>query len=76
MMHVLLESESFRQQVTEFVKPISKLVYNEIYLYVWFICIYSIFLMMITLANMFVLLKLWSRTAAAAAVATTGDNVV
>ena len=53
-----------KKELSEFLKPVAHLVYNEIYLYVWFICIYSIFLMTVTLANLFVLLKLWRRTAA------------
>ena len=53
-----------KKELCELLKPVAHLVYNEIYLYVWFICIYSIFLMTVTLANLFVLLKLWRRTAA------------
>ena len=63
MFHFLGDrSEEWKKQVFEFLKPLAQMVYNELYLYIWFICIYSIFLMIITLGNMFVLLKMWSRS--------------
>ena len=58
-----------QHQIAEFLKPVAQLVYNEVYLYIWFICIYSIFLMIITLANMYMLLKLWSHATATTMVA-------
>ena len=57
----LLQNDDVKKEIKEGMKTIVHMVYNEIYLYVWFISIYSIFLMSITLANTFVLLKLWSR---------------
>lgn len=56
------QNESIKREIFDFVRPIVKIVYNEIYLYVWFICIYSIFLILITLANMFLLLKILHKT--------------
>lgn len=62
MMHRLLQdNNSLKRELAEFMKPVVHLIYNEIYLYIWFICIYSIFLMIVTLANLFVLLRLWQR---------------
>ena len=61
MFHFLHQNEEWKKQVFECLKPVAQMVYNELYLYIWFICIYSIFLMIITLGNMFVLLKMWSR---------------
>jgi len=55
----MLQSDSIRQEISNFVRPIVKIVYNEIYIYVWFICIYSVLLLIITLANLFVLMKLF-----------------
>ena len=55
--------ESLKKELGEFLKPVVHLVYNEIYLYLWLICVYSVFLMIVTLANLFVVLKLWQRTA-------------
>ena len=56
------QNESIKREIFDFVRPIVKIVYNEIYLYVWFICIYSIFLILITLANMFLLFKILHKT--------------
>ena len=33
-------------------------VYNEVYLYLWFICIYNIFLLIVVVANMYLLMRL------------------
>jgi hypothetical protein len=54
----MLKSDGLRKEVSNFVRPIAKVVYNEIYIYVWFICIYSVLLLVITLANLFVLMKI------------------
>ena len=59
-MHMLSQNEEFKQEVAEFLKPVTIMVYNEIYIYVWFICLYSVLLMFISLGNMFILLKLGS----------------
>jgi len=54
----MLQTDSIRQEISNFVRPIVKIVYNEIYIYVWFICIYCVLLLVITLANLFVLMKI------------------
>jgi hypothetical protein len=33
-------------------------VYNEIYLYLWFICIYNIFLLVVVVVNLYLLIRL------------------
>jgi hypothetical protein len=53
-----LKKDHIRQEISNFVRPIVNIVYNEIYIYVWFICIYSVLLLVITLANLFVLMKI------------------
>jgi hypothetical protein len=40
-------------------KSIVTLVYNDVYLYLWIICFYSIFLLLLTLANF--LMLIWIR---------------
>jgi hypothetical protein len=52
------KNEDIRKDVKEMVKPIVQIVYNELYLYIWFICFYNVFLIFIILANLFLLLKL------------------
>lgn len=39
-------------------EPISSIVYNEFYFYVWFICLYHVFLLIIVFANLVLLLRL------------------
>lgn len=56
--------EFFRKQdiqscIKETVRPVGNIIYNEIYPYIWFICIYNVFLIFITLANFVVIL--WIR---------------
>ena len=52
-----------KEDIERFIKDaldtIVRLIYNDIYLYLWIICFYSIFLLLLTLAN-FVLL-IWIR---------------
>jgi len=52
------QNEDIRRDVKEIIKPIATIIYNESYLYIWFICIYNVFLLFIILANLFLLVKL------------------
>jgi len=57
------QNEEIKREIFNFVRPVVNIVYNEIYIYVWFICIYIVLLLVITLANLFLLLKLVLREA-------------
>lgn len=52
------QSEDIRNDIKQIIKPIANSMYNEMYLYVWFICIYNVFLLFIILVNLFLLIKL------------------
>ena len=52
------QNEDIRRHVKEVIKPIATIIYNETYLYIWFICIYNVFLLFVILANLFLLVKL------------------
>ena len=52
------QNEDTRKDVKEMIKPVVQIIYNELYLYIWFICFYNVFLIFIILANLFLLLKL------------------
>lgn len=54
----LFENRDIQTQIKHAISPIAKLLYNEIYLYIWFICLYNVFLFFIVLANLFILLRL------------------
>jgi hypothetical protein len=53
-----LKNENTKQQIQEIINPIVNIIYNEFYVYVWFICIYNVFLIFIILVNLFLLLNL------------------
>ena len=50
------QNEDIRKDVKDIIKPIVNIVYNEIYVYLWLICLYNVFLIFIILANLFLLL--------------------
>jgi hypothetical protein len=52
------QNEEIRNNVREIIKPIVTIIYNETYLYIWLLCIYSIFLLLIGLANVYILFKI------------------
>jgi len=53
-----LKNEDIRKDVKEILKPFVNLIYNELYLYIWFICFYNVFLIFIILVNLFLLLRI------------------
>lgn len=53
-----LQNENTKQHIQEFINHIINIIYNEFYVYIWFICIYNVFLIFIILVNLFLLLNL------------------
>jgi len=51
--------EDIKKLSKEIIKPVVNIIYDEIYPYIWFICIYNVFLIFITLANLFLLVRLF-----------------
>ncbi len=47
-----------RREFMELLQPIRESIYNEIYIYLWIICFYSIMLFILILANLFLLLHI------------------
>ncbi len=47
-----------RREFMELLQPIKESIYNEIYIYLWVICFYSIMLFILILANLFMLLHI------------------
>lgn len=58
----ILQNEDIKRDIQELLRPLMTIFYNEIYLYVWFICIIIVFLTFIILANLFLLLRIVSKT--------------
>lgn len=56
------QKEDIKRCVKEFVKPVVNIIYNEIYPYLWLICLYNVFLIFITLANLILLSRLYQKS--------------
>jgi len=54
------QKEEIKRCVKEIIRPIVLIIYNEIYPYIWFICMYNVFLIFLTLANL--ILLFWIRS--------------
>jgi len=53
-----IKTDNAKKNIKEsIVVPISTIVYNEMYIYVWLICFYHVFLIFIILANLFLVLR-------------------
>lgn len=53
-----LKNEDIKRDIKDVIQPVVNIIYNEIYPYILFICLYNVFLIFIILANLFLLLKL------------------
>jgi len=53
----ILYSNDTQQKFREMIKQIGHLVYDEIYLYVWFICLYNVLLLFIVLFILYVIMR-------------------
>ena len=59
-----LQSEGGQSEIRHNVlDPIRSILYNEMYFYVWLICLYHVFLIIIVVANLVLLLRLLHYTA-------------
>lgn len=52
------KNEDTKRDVKEIVTPLFQMLYNEVYPYIWLICIYHVFFIGIILAILIILLKL------------------
>ena len=51
------KGEEIKKDIKEIIHPVVDIIYNEIYIYIWLICVYHIFLICIILANLYLLLQ-------------------
>jgi len=40
------------------IHPVGNIIYNEIYIYLWMICLYHVFLIFIVLVNLYLVLRI------------------
>lgn len=52
-----IQSEDIKRDVLSMVQPVYTNIYNELYPYLWFICIYMVILTFIILANLVLLIR-------------------
>lgn len=57
----LFNNYEVHKYIKEMIHPIGQTLYNEFYVYIWFICIYTVFVFVILLMNLVLLLRLSSR---------------
>lgn len=55
----ILQSEILKRYTQDLMKPVTSNIYNYIYPYIWTICLYSILLFILTLANLLLLLRIF-----------------
>ena len=55
------KDKEMKQNIKDVLRPITEIIYNEIYIYVWGICIFNFFLFIIILVNLFLLLKMTNK---------------
>jgi len=51
------QSEDMKRDVKAVLQPMFGMVYNELYPYLWFLCIYHVFLIFLVVANLVLLLR-------------------
>lgn len=54
--------ENIQKSIKKGLKSMTQILYNEMYVYVWFICIYHVLLVIIVLTNLVLLAKMMLRT--------------
>ncbi len=54
--------ENIQKSIKKGLKSMTQIMYNEMYVYVWFICIYHVLLVIIVLTNLVLLAKMMLRT--------------
>ena len=53
----MFQKEDIKRFVKDVLKSVADIVYNEMYPYVWFICFYHVFLLLVIMANLVILLR-------------------
>ena len=52
----LFKNEDIKRDIRLVIQPLAAFIYNELYLYIWFICLYHIFIILVVLAILYVVL--------------------
>ena len=52
------KNEDIKRDIKDVIKPVVKFIYDEIYIYLWFICIYNVFFILVVLAILYLIIQL------------------
>lgn len=55
---LFFQDENIKKDLRELARPVLDTIYDELNIYVWIVLVYSIFLVFIVLANLFLLIRL------------------
>lgn len=61
MRNVLVDffkNEDIKRDVKDVIKPVVSFIYDEIYVYIWLICLYNVFFILVVLAILYLLIQL------------------
>lgn len=48
-----LKDKDIRNDMKEIITPLFDMIYNDMYVYIWLICIYNIFLIILIIINLY-----------------------
>jgi len=48
-----LKDKDIRNDMKEIITPLFDMIYNDMYVYIWLICIYNIFLIVLIIINLY-----------------------
>lgn len=54
-------NDDIKKEIKELLKPLVNIIYNEVYVYIWLICIYNILLFFSILTILFLLFRLGNK---------------
>lgn len=57
-----LNNANTLKEIKDILKPLTNSIYNELYIYIWIICFYSIIMFLLILANLYVLVNILNKT--------------
>ena len=52
----LFKNEDIKRDVKLLIQPVAAFIYDELYIYIWFICLYHIFIILIVLAILYMVI--------------------
>ena len=54
------KQDDVKKDIRDILTPLVSIIYNELYVYIWSICFFHLFLFILVLANLIMLLRIYS----------------